>query len=299
MCLYPKLILNRKYLPNKSNGGIPPPLLDKRTIYVPVGCGKCMECMKQKARNWNIRLQEEIRTDDTGVFVTLTFSNESLSELAAECDSTGYKLDNDIVTLAFKRFRERWRKKYKKSIKHWIVSELGHGTTEHVHLHGILFTKEKEDISKLWQYGYSFLGTYVNSKTINYISKYIHKIDHQHKYYKPIVLVSPGIGSKYIDRLDSKGNEFRNEQTNELYKNREGYSMNLPVYYRNKLYTDEEREKLWLYKLDKQVRYINGIKIDISQGYDSYYKILANARRSNRELGYGDDSRDWEQEDIS
>ena len=24
MCLYPKLILNRKYLPNKKNGGIPP-----------------------------------------------------------------------------------------------------------------------------------------------------------------------------------------------------------------------------------------------------------------------------------
>ena len=30
----------------------------------------------------------------------------------------------------------------------------------------------------------------------------------------------------------------------------------MPIYWRNKIYNDEEREKLWLYKLNKQERYI-------------------------------------------
>ena len=61
MCLYPNIIQNRKYIANKKNGGVIPPVNDERTLWVPVGCGKCIECRKQKARNWSVRLQEEIR----------------------------------------------------------------------------------------------------------------------------------------------------------------------------------------------------------------------------------------------
>ena len=62
MCLYPKLIANPKYSATKKNGGVIPKMKDKRVGYVPIGCGKCMECTKQKARDWSVRLQEEIRT---------------------------------------------------------------------------------------------------------------------------------------------------------------------------------------------------------------------------------------------
>ena len=57
MCLYPKLIKNRKYTANEKNGGIVPVFKDIRTLYVPIGCGVCMECMKKKAREWQIRLR--------------------------------------------------------------------------------------------------------------------------------------------------------------------------------------------------------------------------------------------------
>ena len=60
MCLYPKLISNKKYTANKKNGGNIPPILDNRVLLVPVGCGKCMECLKQKAREWQIRMSEGI-----------------------------------------------------------------------------------------------------------------------------------------------------------------------------------------------------------------------------------------------
>lgn len=81
MCLYPQLIKNKKYTANKKNKGKPPKIKDKRTEYVPIGCGKCIECLKQKAREWQVRLQEEIKTNKKGTFVTLTFSNENIQKL--------------------------------------------------------------------------------------------------------------------------------------------------------------------------------------------------------------------------
>ena len=48
MCLYPKLIQNPKYKKNKKNGGNVPTPQDDRVLLVPIGCGKCFECMKQK-----------------------------------------------------------------------------------------------------------------------------------------------------------------------------------------------------------------------------------------------------------
>ena len=81
MCLYPKLIQNRKYLKNKKNGGVIPPIKDKRVLMVPVGCGKCVECKKQKARNWQVRLQEDIRVNANSKFVTYTFTEHELQKL--------------------------------------------------------------------------------------------------------------------------------------------------------------------------------------------------------------------------
>ena len=68
----------------------------------------------------------------------------------------------------------------------------------------------------------------------------------------------------------------------------------MPTYYRNKIYSDEEREKLWLEKLDKNVRWINGKKIDMSKGLEYYYKVLEHERKKNKRLGYGDDKKNWE-----
>ena len=65
MCLYPKLIKNPKYKGNKKNGGIIPPSYDERVMWVPIGCNRCMECKKQKAREWRTRLLEDIRNTKT------------------------------------------------------------------------------------------------------------------------------------------------------------------------------------------------------------------------------------------
>lgn len=302
MCLYPKLIKNRKYIPNKKNGGQVPPIRDNRVLAVPVGCGKCMECLKKKAREWKTRLNEDIKEHKNGHFITLTFSNESIKELSAGMHNLkGYERDNEIAKLGVKRFLERWRKEHKKSVRHWLVTELGHQGTENIHLHGFIWTNEKaEEIKKHWKYGFIWDSTekknkgYVNEETIGYCVKYVHKIDKDHKEYKPVILCSKGIGKRYIGSINNKTNKFKEGETIEYYRDNKGYRSNMPMYYRNHTYTDEEREKLWIEKLDKEIRYVDGQEIDVSKNNEMYWRALKQARAKNKRLGYGDSRKDWD-----
>ena len=84
MCLYPKFIRNPRYIPNKKNNGIVPEVKDPRVLMVPIGCNDCMECRKKKAREWQVRLLEDVRHNKNGKFVTLTFSDESIYSLSQE-----------------------------------------------------------------------------------------------------------------------------------------------------------------------------------------------------------------------
>jgi hypothetical protein len=62
----------------------------------------------------------------------------------------------------------------------------------------------------------------------------------------------------------------------------------MPTYFRNKLWTDKEREQLWLQKLNKQTRYVRGEKIDIStmEGEREYDQALKYRQDENVALGY-------------
>jgi hypothetical protein len=291
MCLYPKIIKNKKYQINKKNNGNIPAYKDERTLYVTVGCGKCIECTKKKSRDWKIRLNEEIRTNNNAKFVTLTFNQPSLNKFRSEIKAPPELIDNEIATKATRLFLERWRKKYRTSIKHWLVTELGHTNTERIHLHGIIFTDKPDEIKKIWSYGFVYIGNFVNEITINYIMKYVTKIDVAHKWFQSIILTSPGIGAKYTSRLDANKNAYNtidSTKTNEMYHTRNGIKLPIPIYYRNKIYTEEERENLWIDKLNTETRYILGHKIDVStkDGQIEYEKLLKWQQARNERLGY-------------
>lgn len=300
MCLYTRYVKNPKYKENKKNGGVIPPVSDSRVLYVPIGCGKCIECRKQKARGWQLRLLEDIKNNKNGKFVTLTFSNESITKLVEYINNDkiqGYDLDNQIATTAVRLFLERWRKKYKKSVRHWLVTELGHKGTENIHMHGIIWTDEKrETVQKIWNYGHIWYGDnkkhWVNAQTINYIIKYVHKQDEIHKYYQSIILTSAGIGRNYSNTPHAKLNRYKGDSTIDTYRTEQGYKISLPTYWRNKIYTEEEREKLWIHKLDKNERWICGEKIAADDD-KALYELLKYYRKRNKELGYGSHEKDW------
>jgi hypothetical protein len=98
MCLYPKLIPNPKYRTSKKRGYYKPSPHDARLNYVPVACGKCYECRKKKAREWRIRLAEEIRHNKS-YFVTLTIDDDNLEMLKNELEvETVKENENNIAT---------------------------------------------------------------------------------------------------------------------------------------------------------------------------------------------------------
>lgn len=314
MCLYPKLIYNKRYTNTIKNGGNIPPIKDLRTLYVPVNCGRCIECRKQASRDWQVRLLEDIKDNRNGKFVTLTFSNEKYSEICHTIwekipDLKGYELDNQVCRYAVKHFRERHRKKYGKSGRRWLVTELGHQGTENIHLHGIIWTDlDLREIEELWSYGYVWKGkeeygkivNYVNEKTVGYITKYVSKQDLKHPNYKPIILTSPGIGANYVaeHKRDWKNNEFRGKDTDETYKTRSGHKIKLPIYWRNKIYEEDEKEELWIAKLEKNIRWVRGEKYDVSKDYNQYWKAVDWHRRLNAELKYGSDWIDYDQKEY-
>ena len=249
MCLYSTLIQNPKYKANTKNGGIIPPLTDKRISYVPIACGNCIECRKKKAREWQVRLLEDIKTNTNGKFITLTFSNaaikeiynneKNLKELEHIQTLKGYDVDNAIAIAAVRLFTERWRKKFKKTIRHWLVTELGHHGTENIHLHGIVWTNETMDtVQKYWQYGLIWKGkkvgsnkgkdilqNYVNDTTIGYMTKYILKVDELHKEYKSVILTSNGIGKNYTNTFNARKNKFNGKNTITTYRTATGHQI--------------------------------------------------------------------------
>ena len=84
---------------------------------------------------------------------------------------------------------------------------------------------------------------------------------------------SAGIGAGYLNRKDSELNKFKGKDTNETYRLRNGTKLNLPIYYRNKIYTDEEREKLFIQKIEKGDVWICGEKVKIDD-QEAYKEVL-------------------------
>lgn len=163
-------------------------------------------------------------------------------------------------------------------------------------MHGIVWADDIEEIKNKWGQGFVYIGDYVDEKTINYCVKYITKKDIEHKYYKSAVIASNGMGADYIKRYDAQLNKYDGENTKETYTTRQGNQRALPIYLRNKIYTDEEREELWIQKLNKQVRYVLGHEIDVSENEEQYYKALEEARIKNNRYGYGNNEKDWRRE---
>ena len=321
MCLYPRKIANRKYVANDKNRGIIPdppvighndlglPIYDERVLQIEVPCGQCIECRTTKAREWQVRLAEEIKEHKYNYFITLTFAPKELEEL---CKKTRLKECNAVAGYAVRHMLEKWRKTHKKSIKHWLITELGHEGTERIHLHGLLFSDEQLEFSEMddnklrtwnyWKYGHIYVGDYVNQQTINYISKYITKIDTDHKGFVGQILASPGIGKSFIDHLqeiNSKEYEYRPKHATDFYRLENGCKVKLPKYYKNKLYNEEQREEIWRGFMDQHKIAILGIEHDIREGMSNLTRIKDNARDKNKNMEYGDNSGEWRKKDYN
>lgn len=111
-------------------------------LYVP--CRKCPACIRMRATEWAGRLSREINDHLTAgkhcVFVTLTYDNEYVKS----AHSTWKK---DVAI-----FFDRLRSLFRRTIRHFVISELGERKGR-FHIHSILFDVDEKFAPKthLWR----------------------------------------------------------------------------------------------------------------------------------------------------
>lgn len=240
-----------------------------KVLHLP--CGKCISCRVNRAEEWTTRLTNENLYSESSYFVTLTYDDEHLpfDENGNPCVSK-----DDI-----QKFLKRIRKNFPKSnIRYWITSEYGPETLR-PHYHGIFFNlpddvlfsscnsskiRTKHDakgntiyignrFTQIWSKGATEM-TNVTRSDVSYCSKYfVNKLSVPEFLVPCFCLMSrrPGIGYVHIENIKDKV-RFYNLRT---LLDEKGHSKLLPRYYKNKIYTEEERKELF-------EKYVEEIKYD-------------------------------------
>lgn len=268
MCLYPITMTNPRYKKNKSNGGVIPECIDYELTTIDVPCGVCIECRRKKASQWKIRLSEELKHNPIkGQFITLTYNDEELEKLMQECNND----ETEIFTKSVRRWLELVRYHTKHQPRHWLIAEKGQNNTERLHIHGIIW--DNPEIVNKWKYGRTDVGWGTNSRTVGYLVKYMLKPDPKHANFKSKILTSRGIGLQYIKGEGKRVNKYDFHDTNENYRLPNGQKVGLPQYFRQKLWSTEEREFLRLMHIYRGKVFINGIELKNNRDGKSYWKI--------------------------
>lgn len=226
-----------------------------------VSCGRCYECRVRRMQQWAFRLMEEYRQHKEAYFVTFTYDPENVPR-DENGRATLTKGQQSCMTLYFKRLR----KKYGKGIKYYYCGEYG-GKKGRPHYHALIFDAplrafmtEKDynaflvkpwelngkyrHYDDVWKNGYITIGQITKESTIytlTYISK--KKVVPQYKGDKrqpEYSCMSKGIGASYIDKYRHWHDENPERYTLNLGKAR----FVMPRYYRDKLYTEQQREQI-------------------------------------------------------
>ena len=99
-----------------------------------------------------------------------------------------------------------------------------------------------------------------------------------------------------VKRDDAKKHTYKPGQTIETYRLRNGSKINLPIYYRNQLFTEEEKEALFLDKIEKGIIYVMGQKVHRDD--ENYYLQLLDEGRKTECRLYGYNLQKWEQQKV-
>ena len=106
--------------------------------------------------------------------------------------------------------------------------------------------------------------------------------------YISIVLCSKGLGANYAKENQLK-HRWNGEKTIITYKARNGQDLPLPRYYKTTIYTDDQRQLLWLYTEDKGTKWVKGFEIiEANTVNKDYYERLLKEKNENGISLHGD-----------
>ena len=233
-CSYPITIRD-----NKRGTDITP-------VFRLVPCGYCISCVQRKRADWSFRLHQEAKNSILKTFLTLTYDEKHKP-------SSG-SLDKKELQKYFKRVRNTC-----KELKYYAVGEYG-TKGKRPHYHAIVFNVPNDVLVSKWTESNNseilkgFVSTdEVNEATIHYVTGYITKkygemdpvtgkFDNKwdSETLRPFALMSKGLGKIY---LKHNAKYHKSKFTTETRKEG-GQKAVIPRYYKDKIFTEEERKLL-------------------------------------------------------
>lgn len=244
---------------------------------VTVPCGRCYACLINRREDWTIRLLEEFKVHDYSYFITLTYAEENLT-LGSQGNGTLVKAD-------IQKFWKRLRNQVEGKVRYYVVGEYG-THTKRPHYHAIVFAYfplSSVVVDKAWSLG-GVLVTLLNGRRIAYTCKYhVNRGDYPSGCLPPFSLMSrrPGIGQSYVDRMDSWHHGDIDRSYYQLYE----FKKKLPRYFKNRLYSADQRKKIGEVFQDRDLYSVDRIReYQRTHPGSSYFKYVLDSVAQRQSL---------------
>lgn len=215
---------------------------------VTVPCSRCPQCLNRRASGWAFRLMRQEMDAKTALFITLTYAPANLTRTA--------KRFRTLVKKDYQNFMKRLRKYHHENsinygaIKYYACGEYG-STNQRPHYHAILFNSTPDAVQNAWTLnnapiGAVYFGT-VTGASVGYVLKYMSKEKtvprHRNDDRIPeFSLMSKRMGGAYLTPEMIRWHHA--DLKNRMYVNIQGKKISMPRYYKDKIYTSEQREEI-------------------------------------------------------
>ncbi|UPW41555.1 replication initiator protein [Peromfec virus RodF8_58] len=239
---------------------------------VPVPCGHCEACLHSRARDWQIRLYEEMKTAKTAYFLTLTYNDDNVPTVPIWDESTGEYLGRrqTVKVRDLQLFWKKLRKRFPNAnLRYFAVSEYGPQTLR-PHYHAIVFNlpreyADKHKLARIWGNGFTEISK-VTYGRIAYVTKYCFGGLYVPDGYAPNFMrcsKRPALGVSWLFNL---WQQLETEDLDTMYYFKDGYRLPVPKYYKRKvkesLQEDEKRDRLIRYVEERLFEDRNAIEED-------------------------------------
>jgi len=234
--------------------------------YVP--CGGCSDCIGTKRQDWNNRLYYEAFNSTLTIFLTLTYNDENLKTI--ELPVMDSDVDTmDINVLYYRDVVNYWKRLRKEGLKfkYFYVGEYGE-KSKRPHYHAIMFFNDNIDLLYLenllnnkWQLGQIsiFLANQAMLKyTTKDMLKELYSFHHLPKEYRPRLYASNLLGCSYIEYYKTWHRQNIIDRQKMAIN---GTLYGLPRYYREKIFTKDEREIIRLDNQDNRRNYYSSAEM--------------------------------------
>lgn len=213
-----------------------------------VACTRCYHCRLKKISEWTFRVMQEEKISSSAHFLTLTYEDGKLPT-SVSGKPTLRKKD---VQLFIKRLRKRQAGNRKSTIRYVLCGEYG-SRYGRPHYHMLLFNCQLELIDMAWRKGHVHYGT-ITTDSVAYAMKYMMKTKRDWKRedtrQREFMIMSKGIGKYYLNVQTieyHKSNPIKNNSI--LVPN--GARISLPRYYKERIYSPDEKQISAQFTLDK------------------------------------------------